>query len=257
MLPVVDVAATLGDGNHPRIMNDRPSPRPAPLVRCSGVRRTYGSGRGRTVGLADLDLEIEPGERVAVVGPSGSGKSTLLHLLGAMDRADEGTVEVAGRDLATLDDRAASRYRREGVGFVFQFFHLVPTLSALDNVALPLRLAGLPSNDARARALELLEKVGLGSRTDARPDGLSGGQQQRVALARALVASPPLLLADEPTGALDRSTGEEVLDLLVSLGSEHGTTLLIATHDDAVVDRATRIVRIEDGRLAHDPREPR
>ena len=220
-----------------------------PLVRCEGVGRTFGPPAAPTVALTDVDLMIEAGTRLALVGPSGCGKSTLLHLLGAMDRADRGTVAYRGDDLALLDDASASRLRREEFGFVFQFFNLLPTLTALDNVALPARLAGRSRPEAQARARELLERVGLASRSGEHPDALSGGQQQRIAIARALVNRPRLILADEPTGALDRQTGDEVLDLLNSLVSEAGSTLVTATHSDRVVECADRVVRLEDGRV--------
>lgn len=214
--------------------------------------RTYGEGEGATVALRGVDLEVARGELVALVGPSGSGKSTLLHLLGGMDFADSGSLQVGGHELKRLDDAEAARYRRERVGFVFQFFNLVPTLTALDNVALPARLKGLSVTDARARAARLLEEVGLDQRSRDFPDTFSGGQQQRVAIARALVNKPELLLADEPTGALDRGTGAEIMSLLVELVREHGTTLIVATHDEAVVDVAAQVIHIEDGRVTRD-----
>jgi len=214
----------------------------------------FGAGRGRTVALDGVTLAIHAAEAVAVVGPSGSGKSTLLHLIGAMDVPDEGTVRVAGRDLAALDDAAASRFRRDAIGFVFQFFNLIPTLSALDNVALPARLAGRGLREARADAARLLERVGLAARLADPPDTLSGGQQQRVAIARALVNRPRILLADEPTGALDRQTGDEILALLRGVVREAGMTLVMATHSADAESLADRVVRIVDGRIASDER---
>jgi putative ABC transport system ATP-binding protein len=219
------------------------------LVHCRGLTRTYGTGRGAVHALRGLDLDVGRGELVALIGASGSGKSTLLHLLGAMDRPSSGLVQVGGADLGTLDDAQAARFRRERLGFVFQFFNLVPTLSALDNVALPARLAGVGAAASRERAQALLERVGLGERPDARPEELSGGQQQRVAIARALANEPALLLADEPTGNLDRATGAAVLDLLQELVRERSLTLIMATHADDAVERASRTLRIEDGRL--------
>jgi putative ABC transport system ATP-binding protein len=171
-----------------------------------------------------------------------------------MDFPDSGSLEVGGHELKRLDDAEAARYRRERVGFVFQFFNLVPTLTALDNVALPARLKGLSVTDARARAARLLEEVGLDQRSHDFPDTFSGGQQQRVAIARALVNEPELLLADEPTGALDRGTGEEIMSLLLELVQGNGTTLIVATHDEAVVDVAARVIHIEDGRVMRDER---
>ena len=225
---------------------------PQPLIVCRGVERTYGSPHARTVALAGIDLEIHAGEIVAVVGPSGSGKSTLLHLVGAMDFPDRGSVLVGGRNLAGCGDGEASRFRREEVGFIFQFFNLIPSLSALDNVALPARLAGHKARDARARARGLLDRVGLGGREDDFADAFSGGQQQRIAVARALVNHPQILLADEPTGALDRRTGEEVLALLASVARERGAILLLATHNENALAFASRMVRIEDGRVTAD-----
>lgn len=220
-----------------------------PLIVGNNLCRTYGKGSAATVALRGVDLEIFEGELIALVGPSGSGKSTLLHLLGGMDFASSGSLEVGGHELKGLQDTEAARYRRERVGFVFQFFNLVPTLTALDNVALPARLKGLSVAEAREHASRLLEEVGLGARARDFPDTFSGGQQQRVAIARALVNEPELLLADEPTGALDRRTGEEIMSLLQSLVQEHGTTLVVATHDEEVVKMATRVLQIEDGRL--------
>jgi len=226
---------------------NRPSDASCALLR--GVSRAYGPGRARTWALRDVDLRIRRGERVAVLGPSGAGKSTLLHLLGAMDRADEGRVEVFGRDLSQLDDARSALFRLATVGFVFQFPNLLPSLTALDNVALPARLARRPAGEARERAQALLARVGLADKEARRPDELSGGEQQRVALARALVNEPELILADEPTGALDRATGERVLALLSDLVRERGATWVMATHSDAAAARADRSVHIEDGRV--------
>ncbi|MBI3832327.1 MAG: ABC transporter ATP-binding protein [Planctomycetes bacterium] len=228
------------------------SPSAVPLIRCRGLERAYGTASARTVALAGVDLDVVKGERIAMVGPSGSGKSTLLHLIGAMDAPDKGGVVVAGRDLARFDDAAAARFRREEIGFVFQFFNLVPTLSSLDNVALPARLAGKGASEAQAAAQKLLDRVGLGNRAADFPDALSGGQQQRVAVARALVNEPQIVLADEPTGALDRRTGEEILALLGEVVRERGATLLMATHSDAAVSIATRLLSVEDGRITED-----
>ncbi|MCZ7649355.1 MAG: ABC transporter ATP-binding protein [Planctomycetota bacterium] len=221
-----------------------------PLIRLRGVERVYGSGSARCAALAGVDLDVPAGQALALVGPSGSGKSTLLHLVGAMDAPSKGTVKVAGRDLAALGDAAAARYRRETVGFVFQFFNLVPTLSARENVALPARLAGRPGAQARARADELLAQVGLAGKREAFPDALSGGQQQRVALARALINEPRIVLADEPTGALDQATGDEILKLLRELAARHGVTLLMATHSESAVRVCDRVIRMLDGRMA-------
>jgi len=227
---------------------------PADVVaRCSALTRVYGQGDTATRALDGVDVALVAGEVVALTGPSGSGKSTLLHLLGAMDRATSGTVEVAGEDLARLDDARASAFRNRHLGFVFQFFHLMPSLSALANIALPARLAGEPAAAAEARARELAERVGVGALMDRLPDQLSGGQRQRVAVARALVNAPALVLADEPTGNLDHVAGADVVQLLVDLGHERGTAVLVATHDPAVTAAADRELTLADGRLATRP----
>ncbi len=203
---------------------------------------------GRLAAVDGVSAELEAGSAVALTGPSGSGKSTLLHLIGAIERLDRGVIEVGGQDLAGLDRRGLTAYRRT-VGFVFQRFHLLPAQTALDNViapVLPLRTAF----DKAARARELLDLVGLSGREDALPSRLSGGQQQRVAIARALINEPRLLLADEPTGNLDSGTGTAVLDLLLGLRDERGLTLLIATHDPAIAARCDRVLNLHDGRVA-------
>jgi putative ABC transport system ATP-binding protein len=197
--------------------------------------------------LDRVGLEIAAGEWVALVGPSGCGKSTLLHLVGGIDRASSGVVEVNGRDLASLSEEETTLYRRRGVGTVFQFFNLIPALTALENVRLPLELDGVP---AVARSRDLLARVGLASKENAYSFELSGGEMQRVALARALAARPPLLLADEPTGNLDSAAGAVVLDLLGALCREDGVTVLMATHSGEAAARADRLVRLRDGRIA-------
>ncbi len=225
----------------------------AVVAACRDLRRVYGDGPTAVVALDGVDLELRRGEVVALTGPSGSGKSTLLHLLGAMDSPTSGSVVVAGRDLAGLDDEAASRFRNEHLGFVFQFFHLIPSLSVVENVALPARLGGATPAEANAKAAALVERVGLGGRGDRLPDALSGGQQQRVAVARALVNDPALVLADEPTGNLDHASGGEVMRLLLELAQERGIAALVATHDPQVRDFSHREVVLEDGRLATPP----
>lgn len=222
-------------------------------VELSKVSKTYGAGKAN--GLKALDavsLNIKAGQAVALVGPSGSGKSTLLHLVGAMDAADRdgGRIVVDGNELTAAKERGLVGYRRT-IGFVFQRFHLVPALTALDNVVAPV-LPYRTGFDKRARAAELLDAVGLGGRGNALPSQLSGGQQQRVAIARALINRPGILLADEPTGALDSTTGTEVMDLLLRLRAERGLTLLLATHDAAVAGRCDRRVAIADGRIIED-----
>jgi putative ABC transport system ATP-binding protein len=221
------------------------------VIRLRDVVRRFSVDGGEAITALDgVTLDVVEGAAVALAGPSGSGKSTLLHLVGALDRADAGTVEVAGRDLGALGRRDLALHRR-GVGFVFQRFNLLPALTVIDNVlapVLPFRVAF----DKEARARELLAAVGLAGRETSLPSRLSGGQQQRVAIARALVNHPPLLLADEPTGNLDSRTGEEIVDLLLTLRAEHGTTILLATHDSQVAARCDRMVRLRDGRVVDD-----
>jgi len=201
--------------------------------------------------LARLDLAITSGEYVAVMGPSGSGKSTLLNLLGLLDRPDAGTYRLEGRDVTTLTPDEQARVRRERIGFVFQSFHLVPRLTAAENIALPMVLAGYAPAERDARVAEALKSFGLENRSDHRPDQLSGGQRQRVAIARATVMRPAMLLADEPTGNLDRATGEEVMRLLEELNSR-GVTVIVVTHDQMLGSRARRQIVMEDGHLQHD-----
>jgi putative ABC transport system ATP-binding protein len=200
--------------------------------------------------LRGVDLVVAAGEAVGIVGPSGSGKTSLLMLLAGLERPTGGQLSVAGRDLGALDEDALARFRRDEVGIVFQAFHLVPTMTALENVAVPLEFAG--RRDAFERAAAALKEVGLGHRLEHYPGQLSGGEQQRVALARAVVAEPRLILADEPTGNLDRTTGAVVMDLLFGLRARLGTTLLLITHDPALAERCERQVRIEDGKIVAD-----
>jgi len=220
-------------------------------IRTQALTRRYPVDTDTVItGIADVTLTVDPGSIVALTGPSGSGKSTLLHLLGAIDRPDSGTITVDGVDLAGLSRRQLARYRR-GTGFVFQRFNLLPALTALDNVVAP----ALPYRtrfDKRERAAELLDQVGLAGRAGSLPSRLSGGQQQRVAIARALIGMPRLLLADEPTGNLDSTTGTEILDLLVGLRDQHGMTIIVATHDPGVAARADRVVRLRDGTVIDD-----
>ena len=223
-----------------------------PLVQVDHLVRRYAMGDVVVTALDGLSLGIEKGEFVAVVGRSGSGKSTLLHLLGGLDRPTSGQVRVAGRGLAELTNDELAAYRRTGVGFVFQFFNLVPTLSALQNVELPMTLAGVAPAERRRRAQALLERTGLGSRLGHRPKELSGGEQQRVSVARALVNDPPLILADEPTGNLDSKTAADLLGLLKGL---EGKTVLMVTHDRALAQGfATRTIELSDGKKVSDER---
>jgi putative ABC transport system ATP-binding protein len=221
-----------------------------PQVSLEGAGKSYESrGRRREV-LADLWAEIMPGEFVVLVGRSGSGKSTLLNLIGGLDRPTSGDVRIAGQSLGALDQEGLSRLRRRRIGYVFQFFNLIPTLTVAENLRLPLELIGVNGAPASDRAGRWLTAVGLGGREDDYPDELSGGEQQRVALARALVHEPGLLLADEPTGNLDLATAREVLRLLDDLCRASGTTLIMATHSQEVIGLADRVLTIRDGRLA-------
>ncbi|MCB4823434.1 ABC transporter ATP-binding protein [Roseicella aerolata] len=217
------------------------------LIAARDLRFRVAGAAGEVNILRGVDLTIRRGEAVGLVGPSGSGKTSLLMLLAGLERPTGGVLRVAGQDLAVMDEDALARFRRETVGIVFQAFHLVPTMTALENVAVPLEFAG--RRDAFERAAAALEAVGLGHRIGHYPGQLSGGEQQRVALARATVAEPPLLLADEPTGNLDRGTGQAVMDLLFGLRARLGTTLLLITHDEHLAERCGRVVRMEDGRV--------
>ncbi|HSZ91561.1 MAG TPA: ABC transporter ATP-binding protein [Acetobacteraceae bacterium] len=229
-----------------------PSPVPAepasPLVQIRNLRLTVPATAGPVNILRGIDLDISPGEAVGLVGPSGSGKTSLLMVLAGLERATAGSVVLAGHEVTALDEDALARLRREHVGIVFQAFHLIPTMTALENVAIPLELAGRP--DAMDRAQQALRAVGLGHRLTHLPGQLSGGEQQRTALARAFVAEPLLLLADEPTGNLDHATGLAVMDLLFELRAAHGTTLLLITHDAELAARCDRCVHLSDGRVA-------
>ena len=212
-----------------------------------GIGKTVRSGDSELVILRDIDLAVTPGEALAIVGASGSGKSTLLALLAGLDTPSAGAVELDGNDLFALDEDARAELRGRTVGFVFQSFQLLPALSALENVMLPLELAGHP--DAEAAAREVLARVGLGERLQHAPKHLSGGEQQRVALARAFVVRPKLLFADEPTGSLDAESGEGVIELLFELNRAAGTTLVMVTHDEHLAERCDRIVRLAAGRI--------
>ncbi len=205
------------------------------------------------VALASVSFTIEAGSFVAIVGPSGSGKSTLLNLMGALDRPSSGRILIHGQDLGGLDDNGLTRLRRDRIGFVFQFFNLVPTLSALENAMMPALLAGEKPRDVEAKATAALEQVGLAHRKRHRPDELSGGEMQRVAIARALVGDPPLLLADEPTGNLDSKTGEDILAIFTGSATDKRTVVLV-THDPRIAERADRVLTIRDGRVDKDER---
>ncbi|GLX01269.1 macrolide export ATP-binding/permease protein MacB [Microtetraspora sp. NBRC 16547] len=216
-----------------------------PVIRVEGLRKEYGSAAA----LDGVSLEIRAGESVAVMGPSGCGKSTLLNMVAGLDRPTSGTILVHGQDLGRLDETGLALFRRRQIGMIFQFFNLIDDLPALDNVTLAAQLTGTPARQARLRALELLEELGVAGRRDNYPATLSGGERQRVAVARALMNRPALLLADEPTGALDSGSGRQVMDLLVDL-NRAGHTLLIVTHDPQLATRcATRLVEFADGRV--------
>jgi lipoprotein-releasing system ATP-binding protein len=218
-------------------------------VRASGLTKTYQDGVRRVEVLKGIDLAVEPGEMVAIVGPSGSGKSTLLHLLGALDRADAGGVEIGGRSLAGLSGAQLAEFRNRTIGFVFQFHQLLPDFTALENVMLPGRIAGQEPKGVLENARRLLLEVGLEERLDHFPNQLSGGERQRVALCRALVLEPPLLLADEPTGNLDPVSGETVFELMLTLQARHRTTGLLVTHNPEIAQRCTRILKLDNGIL--------
>jgi putative ABC transport system ATP-binding protein len=219
------------------------------VLEAVGLARTYGEGAADVSALRDVDLSLAAGEFVAVMGPSGCGKSTLLHLCGAMDRPSAGRVTIDGRDVSKLDDERLTRLRRERIGFVFQFFNLLPTLSVEENVALPLMLAGQRAREANGRARAMAARVGLAHRLDHYPQQLSGGEMQRAAIARGIVHAPALLVADEPTGNLDSHNGEQVMALLAELNAEAGIAILLATHDPGVAARAHRVLHMRDGRV--------
>ncbi len=223
------------------------------MIRVRNLDKSYVTGTQPLPVLRGLDLDIAAGESVAIVGASGSGKSTLLNVLGLLDDFDAGTYTLAGHDAGHLDDGAAARMRNELLGFIFQSFHLLADKDAIDNVALPLTYRDTSRRRRRQQAIAMLERVGLGDRLDHRPNQLSGGQKQRVAIARALVTGPGVLLADEPTGALDSTTSDEVLTLLESVVAE-GKTLVLVTHDLDVARRMQRTIRLHDGRIVSDSR---
>jgi len=219
------------------------------FIHVTGLSKSYAVGVNRLTVLRNLELSLERGEMVAIVGASGVGKSTLLHVLGGLDSPDAGSVRIDQVDLASLPDEALVAFRNQHVGFVFQFHHLLPEFSALENAAMPLRIARKSAAACRERATNLLERVGLSERLEHRPGMLSGGEQQRVAIARALVMRPTLLLADEPTGDLDEHTAETLHDLLQEMHREHGLTSVIATHNPKLAAACDRVLRLEDGRL--------
>jgi putative ABC transport system ATP-binding protein len=223
------------------------------VIELRSVSKEY-EGKRSVAALTDVTLTIEKGEMVALIGPSGSGKSTLLNLAGGLDRATRGEILIDGASLGQLDDDSLTRVRRDKIGIIFQFFHLMPTLTCLENVGLPLHLRGWPKAKIDARANELLALVKLAQRTDHLPDELSGGERQRVAIARALSIYPPVLLADEPTGNLDSTTAREILDLIKDVNKNLGATVLMVTHDANVARSCSRVISLRDGRIERDER---
>ncbi len=221
------------------------------MIELTGVSRTFLVGDQPVHALREIGLRFEDGEYAAIMGPSGSGKSTLLNILGLLDRPDSGSYRLDGEETTTLAEEQRARLRRDRIGFVFQSFHLIPRLSAAENVELPLVLAGIAPRERRGRVADILAAVGLTDRAHHRPDQLSGGQRQRVAIARATITEPGLILADEPTGNLDRASGDEVVHTLEALNSR-GLTLLVVTHDPVIGERARRCIRMDDGGILED-----
>ncbi|HLJ73936.1 MAG TPA: ABC transporter ATP-binding protein [Thermoanaerobaculia bacterium] len=217
------------------------------LIQLENITKTYDSGENAVQALRGVDVAIQQGEFVSIIGPSGSGKSTIMHILGCLDSPTEGKYWLDGEDVATLTPRALARIRNQKIGFVFQTFNLLPRATILKNVELPLLYAGISRDERRDRAMKALERVGLGTRWKHRPNELSGGQRQRVAIARALVNNPSLILADEPTGNLDQKTGAEIIDIFENLAGDE--TIILVTHDPAIADRTGRRIRIVDGRV--------
>jgi putative ABC transport system ATP-binding protein len=241
--------ATGGDAKaEPKPKPKAEPPKPA-IIRCQGIGRTFWRGKERLDVLEDLDLDIPEGSFEALMGPSGSGKTTLLNLIAGLDRPSKGRLEVAGKNIGEMSEAALAKWRSQTIGFVFQHFNLIPVLTALENVELPLLLTKVPSSERKKRAQTALRVVGLEDRMNHRPQQLSGGQEQRVGIARAIVHDPKIIVADEPTGELDRQSADEVLTLLERLNRDFGKTILMVTHDPAAAARASVLRKLDKGRL--------
>lgn len=222
------------------------------IIRAKNIHKDFRLGNQWVHALKNVAFAVPEGQFTTIMGPSGSGKSTLLYVLGGLDKANEGMIEVAGKRIDSMRGDDLAEFRRNTIGFIFQAFHLVPTMTALENVALPGVFAGMPKPDREERAYALLEELGMGERTDHRPNQLSGGQQQRVAIARALFNDPPIIMGDEPTGALDSKTGEIVMNMLRQLCDKDGKTIIVVTHDQHVADYSDRMIHLKDGEIIED-----
>jgi putative ABC transport system ATP-binding protein len=223
-----------------------------PIIELQNVSKTYEMGTVGFPALKDIDLKIKKGDRLAIMGPSGCGKSTLLHLIGCLDRPTQGKILIGGKDISKFTDNELAMIRGKKIGFVFQFFHLIPTLSAFGNVILPMSFFGVSKDEQERRAKTLLKMVGLEKRENHRPSELSGGERQRVAIARAMANEPEIILADEPTGNLDSKSGKEIMDILSELNAKHGVTLVIVTHDQLIASHAQKIIYLKDGRIVKE-----